>query len=32
MRISVRDSRELLKYVGSQVTVIVIVSGGDKHG
>ena len=30
-RISVRDSRELLKYAGTQVTVIVIIEGGG-HG
>ena len=33
-RISIRDSKELLKYAGAQVTVIVIINkeGGDKHG
>jgi len=30
-RISVRDSKELLKYAGTQVTVIVIIEGGG-HG
>jgi hypothetical protein len=33
-RISIRGGKELLKYVGSQVTVLVIIneSGGDLYG
>ena len=33
-RISIRGGKELLKYVGSQVTVVVIIneSGGGGHG
>jgi len=33
-RISVRDSKELLKYAGTQVTVVVIINkeGGDLCG
>ena len=33
-RISVRDSRELLKYAGTQVTVVVIINkeGGGGRG